>query len=98
MDRVQPDSEIDSLHTGEWVRVFEKCVSVSCIFFALEFIREQTNTTLYTYGLGKVVTTSGSEHTTRRNRTEVKPDGAREIRWGDFKALLRFKTEPVQSI
>jgi hypothetical protein len=33
--------------------------------FAFEFIREQTNTTLYyrTYGLGKVDTTSGSEHT-----------------------------------
>jgi hypothetical protein len=30
-----------------------------------------------------VDTTSGSEHTTRQNRTEVKPDGAREIRWGE---------------
>ena len=28
-------------------------------------------------------TTSGSEHTTRQNRTEVKPDGAREISWGE---------------
>ena len=28
-------------------------------------------------------TTSGSEHTNRQNRTEVKPDGAREIRWGE---------------
>jgi hypothetical protein len=30
-----------------------------------------------------VGTTSGSEHTTRQNRTEVKPDGAREISWGE---------------
>jgi hypothetical protein len=37
----------------------------------------------YTYGLGMVGTTSGSENTTRQNRTEVKPDGARKIRWGE---------------
>jgi hypothetical protein len=67
---------------------FPHCILISLalasFFFALEFIREQTNTTPpYTYGLGKVDTTSGSEHTTRQNRTEVKPDGAREIRWGE---------------
>ena len=37
----------------------------------------------YTYGLGMVGTASGSENTTRQNRTEVKPDGARKIRWGE---------------
>jgi len=30
-----------------------------------------------------VGTTSGSEHTTRQNKTEVKPDEARKIRWGE---------------
>ena len=54
------------------------------VFFSLEFIREQTNTSPpYTYGLGKVGTTSGSEHTTRQNRTEVKPDGAHERSVGE---------------
>ena len=51
-------------------------------FFALEFIQNKP-TPPYTYGLGKVGTTSGSEHTTRQNRTEAKPDGARETRWGE---------------
>ena len=51
------------------------------LFFALEF--ENKPTPPYTNGLGKVGNTSGSEHTTRQNRTEVKPDGAREIRWGE---------------
>ena len=47
-------------------------------FFLLQSLFENKPTPPYTYGLGKVDTTSGSEHTTRQNRTEVKPDGARE--------------------
>jgi hypothetical protein len=45
-------------------------------FFALESLFENKPSPPYTYGLGKVGTTSGSGHTTRQNRTEVKPDGA----------------------
>ena len=46
-------------------------------------IPENKPTPPYTYGLGKVDTASGNEHTTRQSRTEVKPDGARKIRWGE---------------
>jgi hypothetical protein len=45
----------------------------------------------YTYALRtrlKVGTATGSEHTTRQNRTEVKPDGARETRWGEGAGVL----------
>ena len=60
----------------------------------IEFIQNKP-TPPYTYGLGKVDTAGGSEHTTRQNRTEVKPDGARETRWGEGAGVaLRLREAP----
>jgi hypothetical protein len=67
------------------VRTLPKFEFIKKLLFFCFRVYSRTNQhhTLYLYGLGKVDTTSGSEHTTRQYRTEVKPDGAREIRWGE---------------
>ena len=42
-----------------------------------------------TCGPGRVGTASGSEHTTRQNITEVKPDLPRKTRWGEGAGVAR---------
>ena len=64
-----------------------KCRERSALFFSRKSLFENKPTPPpYTY-LIRIRqgghTASGNEHTTRQNRTEVKPDGARKIRCGE---------------